>query len=746
MATNERPGYDAPRRTQAEDDLDRWRFAAEVVSLVTSTPTEWSVRVGVFGKWGEGKTSVLHFADQMLKSAGNLVFWFNPWAITDWNELWAEFARKLIAALNEADIDVEGMSKVKRRLFWRWVQQPIEQLSGLNAASKATVTAAISLVGQALQINGPQLKAIREKLGEKRVVVIVDDLDCADPKLVPQLLLALRELFDLPGFAFLLGFDDQMVTDALTSYHPGWTGPRRLDFLEKILDFRLPLPPMTSLQQQRLLKSAVPQFCPFVDVNAFNQVEDLLPTNPRKLKTLVRNLAVLKSEVSRHDSDELNWVDILIAQLIKVESPEFFDRFMAGEILGEQTGIVYQLNQEFRERRFGEDRDADPNAKIKEYLKEWKMNDLEQQDRIVKLIEALRVRGSASFRYQAEFALRPHRITWKEFRNVFANWKAKSHPETLGSWLQQHAASRSATVQDVAFELFDTAAKFRDQQLDRASQSEALDEHEAAMIEAHWALRLIGMLVSGRVSQLGQLLGTPENFEQIFKRSMYWIHFRTNQADAAARQEEKEFLLNFVRASLPRPDTYLNILKPWGWEHEFAPLMPQARELQTQLRDELVDPLARRVTDEVFRLFEMPNGIAQLNEVNRLIPYKYVLFNAKSPLWSDQLLRRTLLVIFERAASDTTIHDNCIDFFDLILRGMRNGLEGSPVEDLRRLPQDQEFVAHLWKGVVARKIQYRMQRHILEGRQNLIDAGTPEGVLTVPEWLADSQPNPRGDR
>jgi hypothetical protein len=43
---------------------------------------------------------------------------------------------------------------------------------------------------------------------------------------------------------------------------------------------------MTSLQQQRLLKSAVPQFCPFVDVNAFNQVEDLLPTNPRKLKNV----------------------------------------------------------------------------------------------------------------------------------------------------------------------------------------------------------------------------------------------------------------------------------------------------------------------------------------------------------------------------------------------------------------------------------------------------------------------------
>src|SRR5262245_16808045 len=125
MQVSERPGFDAPTRTQTEDDLDRWRFAAELVSLMTSTPIEWSVRIGVFGKWGEGKTSVLHFAEQMLKSDGHLVFWFNPWAVTNWNELWAEFARSLIGALDEMKINVEGMSKVKRRLVWRRVQQPI---------------------------------------------------------------------------------------------------------------------------------------------------------------------------------------------------------------------------------------------------------------------------------------------------------------------------------------------------------------------------------------------------------------------------------------------------------------------------------------------------------------------------------------------------------------------------------------------------------------------------------------------
>ena len=81
MATG-RPGYDSPARTREEDDLDRWRFASDIVETITTTPSDWSVRVGVFGKWGEGKSSVLHFIERMLEDDGHLVFWFNPWAVT----------------------------------------------------------------------------------------------------------------------------------------------------------------------------------------------------------------------------------------------------------------------------------------------------------------------------------------------------------------------------------------------------------------------------------------------------------------------------------------------------------------------------------------------------------------------------------------------------------------------------------------------------------------------------------------
>jgi predicted KAP-like P-loop ATPase len=93
-------GYDAARSRREEDDLDRWRFAAEVVEVILATPADWSARIGIFGKWGSGKSTVLRFAEQMLKESKSIVFWFNPWAVQDWNAI---FGKSLATAIPASD-------------------------------------------------------------------------------------------------------------------------------------------------------------------------------------------------------------------------------------------------------------------------------------------------------------------------------------------------------------------------------------------------------------------------------------------------------------------------------------------------------------------------------------------------------------------------------------------------------------------------------------------------------------------
>jgi predicted KAP-like P-loop ATPase len=244
-------GYDAAATSLADDDLDRWRFAAEIVEVVLTTPPDWSARIGIFGKWGDGKSTVLRFTEQMLKERDSIVFWFNPWAIQNWNGLWEDFGNRLSAALSASGIRVDGTWLKVAKSSTKWLESKgVNQIvrAGAAVAGKDKVAdAAFGLVSQWLKYDGPQIRSIQKKVKNNRLVVLIDDLDRCDPKLLPQLLLSLRELLDLPGFTFLLAFDDEIVGKALIDNNPAWLDGS--DFLEKILDFRFHLPPVTEKQK-----------------------------------------------------------------------------------------------------------------------------------------------------------------------------------------------------------------------------------------------------------------------------------------------------------------------------------------------------------------------------------------------------------------------------------------------------------------------------------------------------------------
>jgi predicted KAP-like P-loop ATPase len=85
-------GYDLPIHRREEDFFDRWRFASELWQIVGRAPKDWSIRVGVYGRSGEGKTSMLNFLQQFAKRDGDVVVWFNPWSVRNRDELWNRFA------------------------------------------------------------------------------------------------------------------------------------------------------------------------------------------------------------------------------------------------------------------------------------------------------------------------------------------------------------------------------------------------------------------------------------------------------------------------------------------------------------------------------------------------------------------------------------------------------------------------------------------------------------------------------
>ena len=97
-----RAGFDAAAAAREHDHLDRWPFAQEIYGIATTGRAEWSVRIGIYGEWGSGKTSVLNFVRAIAKARGDVVVTFNPWRFDSTARLWKNFVDLVLAELELA--------------------------------------------------------------------------------------------------------------------------------------------------------------------------------------------------------------------------------------------------------------------------------------------------------------------------------------------------------------------------------------------------------------------------------------------------------------------------------------------------------------------------------------------------------------------------------------------------------------------------------------------------------------------
>lgn len=722
-------GYDAAEVQKQEDDLDRWRFAAEVVEVVSATPSDWSARIGIFGKWGEGKTTVLRFAETMLREKGSIVFSFSPWAVQNWNDLWEEFGNHISEALDAARIPFDHSWKESLKSRGKWLEQNLESTGiGQLAESAASIwgkdklyNAAFGTLSRWLRYDGDQIRAIRKKLGQQRLVVLIDDLDRCPPELVPQLLLSLRELLDLPGFTFLLAFDDEIVAQALTQKNPAWV--EGANFLEKILDFRFHLPAVTDLQKARLTLRAMQKYCPFVPMEATKQIQDLLPNNPRKLKSLIRSLAAIQPQLTRHDPDELVWVDVWIAQMLRLESYRFFERLLRDDTLDKETGPLSQAIQRHSRSSRG---DVDEYKNVKALMQEVGVQDLNLEKRLIQLIGAARSRTSIRFRYMCELALRPHAVTWKEFRLLYEKWSADRRPSVLSEWMSRHAKERSVNQEDVQVELFDAIIGKRATSLSAAAESKSVEEQDSHLVEAGALLQMIEQLLL----DLGKL--TPQRFGKLFDQSSHWIGFRKNNADLQQRKLEEKLIFKLLSSASTEQSVgiYEQVL-PERWDFDMGDgTLPMRRAL----RGECEKLVAAKAAEEAIGFMIREGAIHSLTEQGRFTGVKHCLFQSCSPVWTSNL-RNKLLAIIRKGRTDPTIYFNVRDFFDLIVYGLERGIDSVGPRDISSLLSDERFVSTLWRTVTSRKIQYRLQMTFIQARQSLIKAGASELVLPLPEEL-----------
>lgn len=255
--------------------------------------------VGIFGGWGSGKTTLMQaIADALKNEPGLVVADFNAWRFEREPQLLIPLLDTIRAALvrNADAVGASKDGKEKIRSIAVRVGSVVRALAtGLTAQLGLPGAVTVSYdVGAALAAlsspadpqNAQSLyvaafaeldRAFRDlhAAGISRIVVFVDDLDRCLPVNALQVLESMKLFFDLPGFIFVVGLDEDIVDRAIrakfaTEHDPAGqatgTGtepaePRRLpprigsEYVKKIFQIPYSIPPMLPRQLDELLAS-----------------------------------------------------------------------------------------------------------------------------------------------------------------------------------------------------------------------------------------------------------------------------------------------------------------------------------------------------------------------------------------------------------------------------------------------------------------------------------------------------------
>ena len=244
---------DKPICTSDEDLLGRKGFAKILAQSILNLKTSDTFSIGLFGKWGSGKTSVVNMTLNELEALQKtvkeddqiVVVHFEPWNFSTTDQLLSQF---FIRLSNEF--------KSKRDKSWSKIADALEEYSGAldfvelvpKAGSSLSSIKNIGIKSIARKLRkGDDRKDIQKqkeytiellKQQHRRILVVIDDIDRLSSEQIRQIFQLIASVAKFPNTMYLLVFDRDIVVSALKDVQTR----NGEDYLEKIIQMPIQIP------------------------------------------------------------------------------------------------------------------------------------------------------------------------------------------------------------------------------------------------------------------------------------------------------------------------------------------------------------------------------------------------------------------------------------------------------------------------------------------------------------------------
>jgi hypothetical protein len=722
-------GFDAARHGRDEDHLNRWPFAQEIYRIASGGPRDWSVRIGVYGEWGSGKTSVLNFVDSMARNDGHVTFTFNPWQFQSTDDLWKAFVEGLFSRIEQVTQTKapEARSRQVKAVAGAAAKVLPKIMGLLKKEVGDALNGGIGLLRKFLVFSADDLLKLGEILGERRIIVTIDDLDRTEARLVPEILFALKEIMDVPGMAFICAFDPVVVGQVLGNSHAGFGDG--LNFLEKIIDYPRWLPEPTQEQLAGLAVADAAKFCPYVPATELSEIVGLLPKNPRSIRQFIRLLDLLRHQIQRHHPYEIQWSILLAANVLKVRFPK-----ISHEILGDSEFWESVYSSTFFGGTKENDLKKSITTKVDTILHNSEGKSDQATDELIKCITAIASKlnawhglGPEVLPYQFHLAESPCAVTWKELDSFLEYLDSHSLSlESSRDWIERHSVEVGQSKQQVFSEVLSAAINRRLAYLSKAADAMPGREMNEGLKYAANMLRLIDVLMIG-MSQTdsGDYLPDSQQIANVFKQVCQYFHWRKTPSYRSARTNEMGLLRKLFMANPDAIEPWIEIvgLRDGYSRHEESGT--EWKVLIAIFRKTLQDRCSRWLIGQLPTRSEFLSHVIRDEKHGYL--YKELLFDLKGPVWNKR--RGQLLSSLRPKPGNATLQNNAYDILSWLESAVTENR--GDAQNARSLLGQVDFAAALWKACVSEPLNPRAVGSLRDARELLVSIGVE---CKTPAW------------
>lgn len=241
-----------PRTSLEEDELDHRRVVARLREILDDiAPRSGSAVIGLVGAWGSGKTTILNDLATALPSWE--VRRLEAWLAGD-------------AASLATDLYTTITSALPKGRRWKSTREHAARLFRAVTPLVGLVHPGAGGLAQGMAERYESAESITElhaRLADELatlttpILVLVDDVDRLQPAELRELLRAMRVVARLPRVSFVLAYDEQSLLDGLAVGSVAVTVERGREYLEKIVQARVEVPPLLPAQARTLFLTAI---------------------------------------------------------------------------------------------------------------------------------------------------------------------------------------------------------------------------------------------------------------------------------------------------------------------------------------------------------------------------------------------------------------------------------------------------------------------------------------------------------